>query len=141
MFNLDTNKRIVILSAEQAGKSAAANANASDVLRTTLSNDLMNGHVDSVLACDGQYKGAPERSFLVICDADTVPHLTRLAGVFDQECVLVGVPVSAGWITGFLRYPDSEHDINIGALALCVPGREYDASTTIHGTGISFHFE
>lgn len=138
MFNLTNEKCLVIISAEHAERSAAANANATDELRTTLAGYLRTEQADSVLACDGQYKGAPERSFLVICDDRVVLHLANVAEAYNQECVLVGTP-RLGAIDGALLYPNG-HAVRIGTLASCVPGQDYDASTTIHGTDIAFHF-
>ena len=141
MFNLDTNKRIVILSAEQADKSESVNAHATDNLRHALSGWLYAGNIDSVLTCDGQYKGAPERSFLIICDADQVNYVAKLANVFNQECVLVVRTLPAtGRTVGSLHFPNGCRQ-RIGTLALCDQGRDYEASTTIHGTGITFCFE
>lgn len=140
MFNLEPNKRLVILSAEQAGASAAENAYQSNELRIRLSSKLCDGHIDSVIKCHGQYKGTPEASFLIICDELGVNTLENLAHDFGQECILVAGQRYNGQIGGTLYYPNGAQ-IGIGDLTLCKPGVDYDASTTIAGTDISFTFE
>ncbi len=140
MFNLTNEKRIVILSAEQADKSDAQNANATEWLRHQLTAELAAGRVDSVVKCSGQYKGTPERSYLVLCNADAVEWLVACGAAFEQECILVVRTLPAtGRTVGALYFPNGSRE-RIGTLALCEQGREYDASTTISGTDIAFHF-
>lgn len=139
MFNLDHAKRLVILSAEQSAKGAAFNANATEQLRQDLAAYLATGHAVSVIKCDGQYKGTPETSFAVICGGELVQTLATLAGCYAQECILVAAS-DADITEARLVYMDRRPDVGIGELKLCQPGQEYDASTTIGGTNIAFHF-
>lgn len=138
MFNLTNSKRLVILSAEQAGETAAFNASRTEYLRDTLAGYLRTGQVDSVIRCNGQYQGTPEASFAVVCDERVVVHLANVAELLNQECILVAHN-NDGDTDGVLLFPNG-HRVRVGTLQLCTPRVDYEASTEIHGTDIVFTF-
>lgn len=89
------NRLYVILSAEQAGKSADDNAERTAQLYGYLER-YFSGMYDAVV---GHFKGTSENSFIVQCkDHREVGELFNQAQNFDQECIMVIDPKARGFL-------------------------------------------
>ena len=144
MFELESNKRLVVMSAQLDQHSGHEAAEAHRSLQLLLATYQAHDIIDALIPCAGMYKSTSERSFAVICNIDALHGpggLIDTARRFGQESVLV----ARQWgdaITGALIFCDgSEEDVDLGKLVQCDPAKTYDAYTRICGTLFEFTFE
>jgi hypothetical protein len=143
MFELESNKRLVILSAQLDQHSGQEAHEAHRSLQLLLATEQAHGMIDALIPCAGMYKGTSERSFAVICNIDALRGqggLLATARRFHQESVLI----ARQWgedITGALVFCDGSVDVDLGKLVQCDPAKTYDAYTRVSGTLFEFTFE
>ena len=144
MFELESNKRLVVMSAQLDQHSGQEAHEAHRSLQLLLATYQAHDIIDALIPCAGMYKNTPERSFAVICNIDALHGpggLIATARRYQQESVLV----ARQWgedITGVLVFCDgSEEDVDLGKLVQCDPAKTYDAYTRISGTLFEFTFE
>ena len=144
MFELESNKRLVVMSAQLDRHSGPEAAEAHRSLQLLLATYQAHDIIDALIPCAGMYKSTSERSFAVICNIDALHGqggLLATARIYQQESVLV----ARQWgedITGVLVFCDgSEEDVELGKLVQCDPTKTYDAYTRICGTLFEFTFE
>ena len=143
MFELESNKRLVVMSAQLDRHSGPEAADAHRSLQRLLATYQAHGVIDALIPCAGMYKNTPERSFAVICNIDALRGqggLIDTARRFGQESVLI----ARQWgddITGALVFCDNSGEEDLGKLVQCDPAKTYDAYTRIMGTRFEFTFE
>ena len=145
MFELESNKRLVVMSAQLDRHSGREAAEAHRSLQLLLATEQAHGMIDALIPCAGMYKSTSERSFAVICNIDALHGqggLLAVARLFQQESVLVARQRGDD-ITGVLVFCDGsgEEDVDLGKLVQCDPAKTYDAYTRIMGTRFEFTFE